>query len=91
MSSPFRIIWTLRAERDLAAIREHVAADSPTAANRLADRLHDAGERLADFPHVGRLEGATRVLATVTPYLIRYRVQSEGVVILGVRHGRRRP
>ena len=67
-----------------------VAADSPTAADRLADRLFQAGQRLSDFPDVGRLEGVTRVLATVPPYLIRYRVQREGVVIVGVRHGRRR-
>ena len=91
MPAPFRIIWTLRAQRDLAGIRDYVAADSPTAADRLADRLFQAGQRLSDFPEVGRLEGVTRVLATAPPYLIRYRVHYEGVVIVGVRHGRRRP
>ncbi|WP_174301023.1 type II toxin-antitoxin system RelE/ParE family toxin [Caulobacter sp. S45] len=91
MPAPFRVIWTLRAERDLAGIRDYVATESPTAADRLANRLFQAGRRLSDFPDVGRLEGVTRVLTTVPPYLIRYRVQREGVVIVGVRHGGRRP
>ena len=71
MPAPFRIIWTLRAQRDLASSRDYVAADSPTAADRLADRLFQAGQRLSDFPEVGLLECVTRVLATAPPYLIR--------------------
>jgi plasmid stabilization system protein ParE len=46
---------------------------------------------LASFPNAGRSEGEIRVLVTVRPYVIRYIVRPEAVVILGVRHGARRP
>ena len=90
MSRPLPVIWAPRAERDLIAIRSYIAADSPMAAERFAHRLRKAGERLSDFPEAGRVAGMGRVLATVTPYLISYRIRPEGVIILSVRHGRRR-
>jgi toxin ParE1/3/4 len=91
MPDPCPVIWTLRARQDLAAIRAYIAADRPMAAARFADRLQEAASRLGDYPEVGREAGRSRVLATVPPYLIRYRVRPEGVIVLGVRHGRRRP
>lgn len=84
------VIWSPRAQRDLALIREHIAADRPMAAAAFADRLSEAGERLSQFPERGRMQGRSRVLTTVPPYLIRYRLRAEGVIILGVRHGARR-
>ncbi len=90
MPSPLPVRWSPRAIRELDAIRELIAADRPMAAERLADRLVEAGNRLGDFPEAGRQDGTSRVLVTVRPYAIRYRVRPGVVVIVGVRHGARR-
>ena len=87
---PLEIRWTPRAERDLLTIRAHIAADSPMAAGRIAERMRLAANGLADFPGQGRPAGASRVLLTIQPYVIRYTVRPDEVVILSVRHGRRR-
>ncbi len=91
MAHPLPVIWSPRAERDLALIHDHIAADRPMAAARFAQRLREAGNRLGDFPDAGRAQGAGRVLVTVAPYLIRYRVRPDGVVILRIKHGAQRP
>jgi toxin ParE1/3/4 len=54
--------------------------------------LVEAAESLMDFPERGRLSRpGRRELATIWPYIIRYRVARDHVLILRVRHGRRRP
>ncbi len=80
MSPPLPVIWTPRAQRDLALIRDEIAVGRPMAAERFAQRLRAAANRLSDYPEVGRSEGVSRVLVTVPPYVIRYRIRSEGVV-----------
>jgi plasmid stabilization system protein ParE len=59
----------------------------------MADALFAAGDNLADFPHRGRPVRGTpmRELVTVSPYIIRYRIAGDTVIILRVRHGARRP
>ena len=87
-----RIIWTAAAEDDLRGIQEYYAQFNPFAANRLVERLLAAAENLPDMPHIGRLiRFGRRELASVWPYLIRYRVTEDEVIILRIRHGRRRP
>jgi toxin ParE1/3/4 len=46
-----------------------------------------------NFPHRGRpvCDTSMRELVTVSPYIIRYRVASDTVNILRVRHASRRP
>ncbi len=46
--------------------------------------LEEAAEGLADFPEAGRAAGATRLLVTVRPYVIRYRVRPDAIVVVGV-------
>jgi len=54
--------------------------------------IRDAANQLVIFPERGRVVGhRRRELSTVWPYIIRYRIESERVVILRVRHGRRKP
>lgn len=56
----------------------------------MAARLLDAASDLAVFPHRGRLAGMNlRETTVVYPYIIRYRVEGDCVVILRVRHGMR--
>ena len=64
----------------------------PSAAEQFANALIEAAESLVDFPERGRMSGpGRRELATIWPYIIRYRVARDHVLILRVRHGRRRP
>ena len=60
---------------------------------RVARALRDAGDGLMHFPYRGRPVPGTdmRELVTSYPYVIRYRVTGDAVIILRVRHGARRP
>lgn len=59
----------------------------------MAASLLASGDSLAHFPHRGRpVRGAAmRELVSVTPCIIRYRVERDQVVILRIRHSARRP
>jgi plasmid stabilization system protein ParE len=81
-----------QALRNLEAARTYITEFNPAAADRMARRLVDAGESLAEFPNRGRpASRGHRELALVPPYVIRYRVEGEKVFITGIKHGRQRP
>lgn len=87
-----RIIWSPRAADDLSSIRDYIGQFNPSAASRFAARLVAAAESLADLSERGRpVNSKRRELIVVWPYIIRYRIEAERVVILRVRHGARRP
>lgn len=83
------IVWTARARRDAEAIHAYIAQDDPIRAHMVLVTIHQAVERLADFPGLGR-PGAkphTRELVIPRlPYLVPYRVRGETVQILRVLH-----
>jgi len=87
------ILWTGPALRDLTHIREWVARDNPDAASRLATKIRERVEALADFPTSGRavpeigIESYREVV--IRPYRVIYEVRDSDVVILRVWHSRR--
>ncbi|WP_165799354.1 type II toxin-antitoxin system RelE/ParE family toxin [Caulobacter zeae] len=87
------VVWTDRALADIEAIVAYIVGQhSPIAAQRLAQRLLTTGDTLATNHDRGRpIKRGRRELAIVPPYLIRYRIKAEQVLILEVRHGARRP
>ena len=87
------VLWTFSAIADLEDIRSYIDAFNPSAAQSTASRLITAGDSLANFPGRGRAVRGTdlRELIVIHPYIIRYRVEDDRVLILRVRHGRRRP
>jgi addiction module RelE/StbE family toxin len=86
-----RIIWSPSAVEDLRNIRDYIEQFNPSAASGFAARLVAAAESLADFSERGRpVSGKRRELLVVWPYIIRYRVEAEHIIILRVRHGARR-
>jgi toxin ParE1/3/4 len=88
----YKIVWTAKAIGQLEAIGDYIAFEDPPAASRLADRLIALADSLAAFPRRGRLaEGSSRELTTVWPYILRYRVEDDRVLILHIRHGARDP
>ncbi len=66
---------------------------NPGAAAHVAASLLAAGNSLIDFPDRGRSVPGTdmRELLTAYPYIIRYRVHRDEVVVLRVRHSAQRP
>jgi toxin ParE1/3/4 len=87
-----RVVLSRTALRELREIRAYIHQFNPRAADRIAKRLIEACDGLGDTPHIGRpIRLARRELASVWPYLIRYRVTDDAVIILRIRHGRRRP
>jgi toxin ParE1/3/4 len=83
-----RIIWTAEAVANLRGIFGYVSAFNAPAAGRLARRLQIAADSLAEHPERGRLASAgLRELAVIHPYLIRYRIRDDAVIILRIRHG----
>jgi len=87
-----QVVWTRGAAVELRTIRAYVAQFSPLAAQRLAARLHRAASSLEGSPDRGRLiSRGRRELAVIHPYLIRYVLEGDRVVILEIRHGAREP
>lgn len=83
------VVWTSEALISLATISAYIRHFDPDAANRIYERLILTGDSLAQFPHRGRpASGGTRELPIVPPYILRYEVAGEVVIILNIRHGR---
>lgn len=87
------VIWTERALAHLEAIRAYINQFNPQAARRVAESLKVLGDSLSHFPHRGRRVPGTdmRELVSTFPYIIRYHIDGDKVVILRVRHTSRRP
>jgi addiction module RelE/StbE family toxin len=83
-----RIVWTVEAVSNLESIFTYVSAFNATAAVRLARRLQSAADSLAIHPDRGRETArGLRELTIIHPYLIRYRIRDDAVLILRIRHG----
>lgn len=82
------MVWTSEAVDNLDSIFTYVAAFNISAAARLAQRLNAAANSLVEQPERGRLIAkGLRELTVIHPYLIRYRIAEDAVIILRIRHG----
>ena len=82
------VLWSERSRRDLAGIHAYIGQFAPLAAQRFAVRLITAVESLAEHPHRGRHVGQDiREMVAIRPYLVVYKVTTEGVMILHIKHG----
>ena len=87
------IVWSPRAIEHLAHLRSYIARDNPKAANRIANVLLEAVERLAELPNLGRpgrVVGARELVVPGTPYAIPYRLRSDRLEVIAVFHGRQK-
>jgi plasmid stabilization system protein ParE len=88
-----KVIWTPRAQQRLQEIHNHIAQDQPGNATRWIARVLDRGEQIADQPRSGRMVpeyGRETVRETFEgDYRIIYRIRSQQVDVLTVRHGAR--
>ncbi|MGO8792243.1 MAG: type II toxin-antitoxin system RelE/ParE family toxin [Terriglobia bacterium] len=88
-----RIEWDARAVRDLEEIRAFIAADNPTAATRVAERIKISVQRLSEFPLMDRQtrHAEIRMLSVPgIPYGVYYHLLTDLIEILAVFHGARR-
>jgi toxin ParE1/3/4 len=86
------IARTSRAEDDLIEIWHYVAQDSPTAADRLLDRIEARCQQLSTLPLSGMARGDLQPEArhlVIGNHLVFYKVAKEEIVVLRVLDGRR--
>jgi toxin ParE1/3/4 len=86
-----KVVWTPRAQRRLQELHDYIAEDQPTNAVRWIARVLLRGEQLGDHPLSGRIvpeyqrDSVREVFEG--DYRIIYRVRSQQVDVLSVRHG----
>lgn len=89
-----KVRYTRRALRQLAEILGYIDARSPQGADNVKRRLQVVIDLLADHPNSGRLTNKRDIRRTVVrpyPYVVFYRPDATGILILGIRHAARRP
>lgn len=85
--------WTLKARHRLQQLYDHIAEDQPENAQRFVDRLTRRADALAEHPLIGQVveqyqrEDIREVYEG--RYRMIYRVLSDHIDILTVRHGAR--
>ena len=83
-----RLEWKKQARLDLIKIVEHIAEGNPDAADKLADDIESKAEGLREHPELyraGRKRG-TREMVVHPHYIVIYRVRTEAVEVLRVKH-----
>ena len=88
-----QVVWTEPALNGIALAYDYIFEFNPQAAMRVADTLRTEGDSLEHFPQGGRPVPGTnmRELISTYPYIIRYRIDGDRVIILRIRHTARRP
>lgn len=83
-------VWSEGAMCDLEQIYEFVLMDRPSAAQRLVDSILEAADSLGTMPLRGRRLFGTdlrELILAPLPYILRYSVEPEHILITAVRHG----
>jgi toxin ParE1/3/4 len=89
-----RVKWLRNALLNLDEEATYIAAEDPTAARLVAQRIIEAVALLAEQPAMGRpgrVVGTRELLVPKTRYLIPYRIRADQVEILRVFHTSRKP
>lgn len=88
-----RLVWTERAISDLDEIVEYIAYENPDAARRLAQRVKEHVEQLADHPLSGPVPheyaGGPYRQISESPCRVIYRVDGKNVIVLRVKRSER--
>ncbi|MBF0369523.1 MAG: type II toxin-antitoxin system RelE/ParE family toxin [Magnetococcales bacterium] len=88
-----KVHWNKRALANLANIRFYIFQENPRAASKVASRILEAANRLAEFPEKGRLgpRPNTRELVIPNlPFIVLYRLDKNAIKILRVFHTARK-
>lgn len=85
-----QVIWTDEAVSDVESLRSYIEKDRPHTARRIATRIVNLVEALAEKPGVGRpgrVPGTRELVVSGTPYIVPYRVRAGSIEVLRVLHG----
>jgi len=86
-----RIRWTEPAAHDLTSICDYIEEhDHPEAARRVALRICEDVDTLAQFPYQGRpgrQPGTRELVFARLPYLAIYRIRDDVIEITRILHG----
>jgi plasmid stabilization system protein ParE len=87
------VFWTNNAKRELRAVYDYIAQNSPRYAQGIVDRITRQTKQLSTMPYLGAMvpeyeEETIRELLEGS-YRIIYRVRGDRVEILSVVHGAR--
>lgn len=88
-----RIVWSPKAIRQLVALRDYIAEDSPQNAALVARRILAAVNLVGTRPDLGRpgrVAGTRELVVPDTPYVVPYRVRAGRLELLAVFHGRQK-
>jgi len=90
-----QIRWSPAAADDLQQLFEYIRTDSPEAAARVAQTIHDRAAELSVHPYLGRpgrVEGTRELPLPPLPFIVVYRVRTnvDVVEIVNVIHGAQR-
>lgn len=87
-----RVRITRPAIEDLREAFDFIGQDSPRAAGEVLDTISEAIRSLGEMPGRGRVGriARTRELVVRTGHVVVYAVNADEVVVLYVRHGKRR-
>ena len=85
-----QVVLTDRALADLAALRDYLAEENPTAARKQAALVLSRIALLAEHPLLGRpgrVEGTRELVIAGTRYIAAYLIDGEFIRILAIIHG----
>lgn len=86
---------TRPALQDFTEILEYVAAKSPQGARHVHGRFVQTFAQLQSFPQSGRLttrdDDTRQVVVAALPFIVIYRLQTDTIEILRIRHTARNP
>jgi plasmid stabilization system protein ParE len=94
MEQPVKVEWSAAALADLERFANFLAEHHPTMSATAAREIQSKVEHLAEFPRLGRPLARSRnyrqsVLRILNaPYVIRYRLRDQEILVLRVFHGR---
>lgn len=96
MKQHYSVVWSDTAERDLLAIIEYIADDSPSRACEIFEEIKAKANGLHSFPERGRVvpelqeQGIVQYHELISgPWRILYRVSDKHVYVLSVIDSRR--
>src|SRR5258708_5264592 len=86
-----QVIWLSEARDELNEAAAYIAADNPSAAAGLVERILAAARDLADFPNLGprvlEWDDDSHRQRIVHPYRLIYRVSESTVEVISIWHG----
>lgn len=95
MNKKYEVTWSNTAEKDLIAIVEYIAADSPSNALKVFKNIKQKASSLYPFPKRGRIVPELRdqgILQyrelVISPWRVIYRISKKSVYVLSVLDSR---